>query len=421
MNRTAAHSFVLGSALLALSGCIAPTATSDETGESQEALLSAVPTASLANDLAPATVVDKSASVLTTASPAISVAPRPVPPLFTFKDAKECAPYDVYTSALAEFTIACTGTIGPDSFAVRGGVLTRNFDKCVERKGVLLAATIEDIDDLLNLQHPVFEKDLVRNPDGSFPWSIRKCFVEPWIQWTQWLADRFAITNNASCPSWYQLVVDPTSDARTFDNAAEFGKTFPRADEKHIIQVKPEAALNFHMPKENYYYVVRFPAVPVGVAQPPTPRCETPELCGNACSTGLAGFYLDTKKVQVQIPPADGSKLNSRGATYTGPVIVGDPLWWLDPVVYAVDTSPYLAPDFYHPMSFYRALPGARYAHKNRAGEKCSYYCYDSNYHMIGQLVPDCVDPTNTATCTMTHCDPLPSTAPGPESGAGSL
>src|SRR5262245_47631403 len=89
MNRTAAHSFVLGSALPALSAAIAPAATSNETGESQDALLSAVPTASLANDLAPATVVDKSASVLTTASPALSAPPRPVPRLFTFKDAKE--------------------------------------------------------------------------------------------------------------------------------------------------------------------------------------------------------------------------------------------------------------------------------------------------------------------------------------------
>src|SRR6266850_847793 len=39
-----------------------------------------------------------------------------------------CDRYDVYSSALAEFTVDCAGTIGPDSFLIDDrGYLRRNF------------------------------------------------------------------------------------------------------------------------------------------------------------------------------------------------------------------------------------------------------------------------------------------------------
>jgi hypothetical protein len=77
--------------------------------------------------------------------------------------------------------------------------------------------------------------------------------------------------------------------------------------------------------------------------------------------------------------------------------------------------------DYYHPMSFYRDVPGARFGHRNRVGEACSYW--NGSYHMIGVLRTYCLSSTPDS-CTMTHCEDssLPSTttdAGAPMSEAG--
>jgi hypothetical protein len=412
MNRASALLFAVGTAISALAGCVATPATGDQTGESQDALtLGALASStSLAQSSAATSVTSAAATSVAaptkaelTSSAFTTVVTRPtvVPPAWQSPYAKSCAPYDTYTAALAEFTIACTGTIGPDSFAVEQGYLRRKFERC-QTKGGLLGVTLHDVDDLLKLQEDQFANDLVRAPDGVRPMTLRECYVRPW---EAWLAENFADGTNP-CPNWYQLSADPSSDLPTPEGIARWGKLLPNANDQGVIEISRDAAIRLPAPKENFFYAVRFLGTAAVDARA---KCGTAETCGNLCSNGLEGFYLDTKKVSVELPTK---------VTYEGLAIVGDPLWWLDPTAYAAGTSPYLAADYYHPMSFYRALPGARYAHRNRAGERCSYYC--EPYHMIGILVADCVDPLDPTTCSMSHCDPAPGPAPGPSSGAAS-
>jgi hypothetical protein len=401
MNRAAALLFALGSAAAALAGCIAAPATGDDTGESQEALDRSL----VVTPVDKTEVVQPSASTLAESKLAASV-DKPVPARWTSPYAKSCAPYDAYTAALAEYTIACTGTIGPESFVVESGILRRTFDRCIAR-GSLLDVTLRDIDDLLKLQEPQYEKDIPRNPDGSAGMTIRECFVKPW---TAWIAENFPTGTMNPCPDWIQLTVDPTSDVPTADGVAQFSKKLPKPTEKGVIEMPPAAAARVQTPKENFYYAVRYPLTLAAEAQR---KCGTVESCGNLCTNGLEGFYVDTKRVNVRLP---SQGLFVKEPTFQGLAIVGDPLWWLDPTSYAAGCNPYSAADYYHPMSFYRALPGARYGHRNRIGEKCSYWA--DPYHMIGQLIGDCVDPTDLSTCTMSHCDPTPITTPGPSSGA---
>ena len=156
------------------------------------------------------------------------------------------------------------------------------------------------------------------------------------------------------------------------------------------------------LPKENFLYSVTFPGTRI-VTSNNIAWCGTVQQCARTCSAGLPGFDAGVRKFQLED--------KDRKVTFSGLAVLGDPLLWLDPTEYAAGASPYLVPGYYHPMSFYRALPGARYAHRNRAGESCSYYA--APYHMIGTLIPDCVDMNDKASCTITHCDPLPVATPG--------
>src|SRR5882724_3784313 len=63
----------------------------------------------------------------------------------------DCTTYDGYTAALAEATIECTGTIGPNSFAVDllSGLLGRRFSACTVPGAV---DSLLLIDRLLSLQ-----------------------------------------------------------------------------------------------------------------------------------------------------------------------------------------------------------------------------------------------------------------------------
>jgi hypothetical protein len=408
MNRAAAFSFALGSALAMLSGCIATPATGDDTGETDQALDRSLV----------ASTVDKSAAQTALTPTAAQLAasklnPKPpVGPVWTSPYAAQCSRYDTYTAALAEFTIACTGTIGPDSFDVSGGFLKRTFEGCTSRLNHF-HDSLRDIDDLLKLQEPEYERDPIVNADGSPAMTIRECYVKPWDAWKTWFQNTYGKAAEA-CPLWAQLSADPSSDIPTPDNAAKFAELLPDPDKEGVLPVSTESAMKVPSPKENFLYAVQFP--PTFVATQP-PRCGAAETCANACSNGLEGFYVDTRKVSVRLSEVDNGI--AKPPTYQGLAIVGDPLWWLDPTCYAAGTSPYLAADYYHPMSFYRALPGARYAHRNRAGEKCSYYA--EPYHMIGVLIADCVDPNDSSSCSMSHCEPAPVSTPSPGSGSGSL
>ncbi len=74
----------------------------------------------------------------------------------------------------------------------------------------------------------------------------------------------------------------------------------------------------------------------------------------------------------------------------SGSVVI-DPVWWLTHYEYRDDAyNPFKLPGYYHPMSYYGALPGSVYGALERAGEACSEY--ENGKHYIDRsLVPiDC-------------------------------
>jgi hypothetical protein len=295
--------------------------------------------------------------------------------LGTGSAALACEHFDSYRGALAHATIACTGTLGPDSFAVdANGYLSRAFGACRDHS----AASIRDIDDLLGMQR---QSEL---PNG------RACFADVWTRWRQ----SFLEHGNAACPTWTRVtaVGSPTRDAVTATASVLPRPVSIAAREASLQQrdiTKVGRVVLESMPsetlggtEENVYYSVAFGA------RTPEQACGDAVSCAAQCAAGLPGFYVGTQ---------DG-------------LVIGDPLWWLDPNYYAPGANPYMVADYWHPMSFYRELPGAIFAHRNRRGEACSYW--NGAYHMIGELRPYCIvgsDYPDGASCVSTICEDTPS------------
>ena len=258
----------------------------------------------------------------------------------------DCTTYNGYTAALAEATVDCTGTIGPNSFDIDVlGLLSRNFSTCTGPGG---DESLLRIDRLLSLQ---LREGL----------SLRTaCFAEAWTNWLLTLVG----TNLSVCPVWTKL---SATGSPTPDNVAQNAATLP-----------PLPDPNPHTPvvygKEQFVYSVRFPA-PLPLLQ----LCRTPQSCARLCSGGLAGFFVGE----------------------SGGNVIGDPYWWLDPTDYG-GNSPYSAP-YWHPMSYADDdVPGAIYGDWARRGEWCSWW--NGVQHVLGRLWEDKLDPGNPRTWT-SRCD----------------
>jgi hypothetical protein len=263
----------------------------------------------------------------------------------------------VYTAAIAEATIACTGTLGPDSFDAESGTLRRKFETCPAAKEEKVA--LQDVDDLLGLQ--------------SFPGQsqLRQCFAEPWKAWRQ----RFLESGNRTCPTWER---DGSVGEATKESVARLATALPKLPTKkemragQRIDVPPLIKRDTPFGKKNSYYRVRF-----GESSPPNQPCASAQSCAALCTEGLGGFFLERKD----------------------DLILGDPLWWEDPTNYAPGPDPYLAPEYYHPMSFYGDPPGARFGHRNRVGELCSYF--NGWDHALAMLYgPVCVGSACSSICS---------------------
>jgi hypothetical protein len=283
-----------------------------------------------------------------------------------------CGAFDPYRAALAHATVACTGTIGPSSFEVdSSGYLQRAFHECsaAEAQG----SSIRDIDDLLSIQRR-----------ENLP-NARACFADHWSEWKA----SFTTQGNAACPAWTKVggegmptraAVASLAEAMPKPipsiGAAQEGRAAPTVGHRLPDTVTSES---FGRTEENFFYRVAFEG------EPPKQSCGAAEACAAQCAGGLPGFYVGLR---------DG-------------LVVGDPLWWLDPTYYGDGMSPYMIADYYHPMSFYRELPGAIYGHKNRVGEKCSLW--NGAFHMIGILRLYCIPGTDMMVCPSSECtlDPV--------------
>jgi hypothetical protein len=260
----------------------------------------------------------------------------------------DCSTYDGYTAALAEATIDCTGTIGPNSFAVdlSSGLLGRRFSACT------LPGTVDSllrIDRLLSLQ---------LRPDLPL---VNVCFAKAWTNWLVTI-----VTQNISvCPVWTKL---SASGSPTPQNVAQNTQTLPP-----LPNGNPHVAVPYG--KEQFLYSVRFSS-PLPLLQ----LCRTPQSCARACTGGFEGFYVGQ----------------------SGDDIIGDPYWWLDPNDYS-PSSPYRSPGYYHPMSYAEDdVPGAVYGDWARRGEACSWW--NGAQHVGGTLWEDKLNPYDRRTW-MSRCD----------------
>jgi hypothetical protein len=258
-----------------------------------------------------------------------------------------CTGYDSYTAAIAEATIDCMGTIGPQSFEVgASGSLQRTFQACTQGGD----AELLRIDRLLSL--------LDRTTDLPL---AGQCITQAWAIWKQ-SADN---ANLSICPVWTKLaslgtptIVNVTLNAAT-------------------LAPLPDAVRNRAVVfgKELFLYAVVLPTIP-----PILQNCRTALSCAQLCTGGFAAFFVGL------------SGLN----------VVGDPYWWLDPNDYGTN-DPYASADYYHPMSYAPDdVPGARFGDYARVGERCSRW--DGIQHVLGQLQPDQLDPRNRRTW-MSRCD----------------
>jgi hypothetical protein len=232
-------------------------------------------------------------------------------------------------------------------------VLQRRFEGCESRGS--RKVSLRDVDNLLALQDGRIAEDLAKIPDWKEAPTIGECFVGQW--------KAFLDLGVQACPVWREV---RTINEPSPENVKIYSPNLPKIGPD--VQAPPSITL----PKENFVY-----AVGGRVDE----RCPTAGACAKVCTAGLPGFFIRA----------------------TDTVVYGDPLWWLDPTYYTPDPSPYMTADFYHPMSFYRNLPGAIFGHPARVGESCSYW--NGAYHMMGILKPYCIPGSVPASCPSSRCE----------------
>jgi hypothetical protein len=282
--------------------------------------------------------------------------PTPGPPTPSSPAASgTCGFMNNYTAAIAEATIACTGTLGPSSFIVSStGLLQRNFSQCSPAvSGSVAAGLQQTIDDLLGLQQR-----------ANVP-EAKACFAS---QWTSWRTN-FLNSGNSVCPSW--TVVGSIGTA-TLASVALVIQSLP------ILSSLPTGGILQNVldaTKENFLYAVSLPL------PPPIQPCGDALSCAAACTGGLPGFYLGQQNG----------------------LAIGDPCWWLSSTTYASGSDPFKQNDYYHPMSYYGDPPGDIYGHRNRVSEACSRW--GGGYHYQGVLELDCVSPGDPSSPCSSICN----------------
>jgi hypothetical protein len=300
----------------------------------------------MARSFIPAVVLTCSAAFVTACGD-VPAAPHPAEEVAALLPLVDCTTYNGYTAALAEATIDCIGTIGPDTFVVDAlGLLVRNFSTCTVPGG---GDPLLRIDRLLSLQ---LRDDLLLRT---------ACFADAWTNWLlTMVAGRITV-----CPVWTKL---SASGSPTPENVAQNIATLPPLPDSN-----PNTPVSYG--KEQFLYAVSFPR-PLPLLQ----QCRTPQSCAQACAGGLAGFFVGV----------------------SGADVIGDPYWWLDPNDYGA-ASPYRSPGYYHPMSYADDdVPGAIYGDWARRGDACSWW--NGVQHVLGFLFEDRLDPYNSRTWT-SRCD----------------
>jgi len=268
--------------------------------------------------------------------------------------ALDCKAFDSYTATLASYTVDCLGTIGPESFKVdEAGHLRRAFGQCTQDD-----SKRQSIDDILGLQYR----------EKLFPHAT-ECIAGRWAEWKR----SFERSGVVECPRWRH---DGVVNAPTRERMGRIVGEFPATERRHgPVRVAGPVVVGAGfsgLAEENHAFTVSFPA------GTPTQSCDTPAACAAQCAGGFPGFVVQ----------AEGAK------------VLGDPAYWLSDAVYDdMDTDPFWAVGYFHPMSYYGSLPGVIAGHRARSylDEQCSYF--DGSLHAIINLKINCLDNANLNSC----------------------
>jgi len=240
-------------------------------------------------------------------------------------DVDECAGYDGYTSALGTFTVACLGTIGPDSYRLdQAGLLQRNFDKCPLDEGKL-----RSIDDYLSLQR---RKELL--PLGQ------RCIAGRWAAWKK----AFDTSGITQCPTW---ALQRRINEPTIERVASVLK--------QLDVLPPEGGRERTPP--TFLSLIKIGAVfeTAWANGMPEQACATPGACAARCAGGFPAFVTDV----------------------VDSVVVTDPWDWDLDTNYneLMVQNPFVQLGYYHAMSYVDPDPdGVIVGHRSRDKEPCSRY-----------------------------------------------
>jgi hypothetical protein len=296
-------------------------------------------------------------AILLTAVAACSGAPEATSPsdqIGATSQSLDCKAFDGYTAALASYTVDCLGTIGPQSFKVdEAGHLRRAFGRCTQDD-----SKRQSIDDILGLQYR----------EGLFPHAT-ECIAGRWAEWKS----SFDRSDVVECPRWRK---DGVVNAPTRERMSRIVGEFPATERRHgpvrVAGPVANGATFGGLAEQNHAFTVSFPA------GAPTQSCGTPAACAARCAGGFAGFVLQ----------AEGAK------------VLGDPTYWLADDVYDdMDTDPFWADGYFHPMSYFGPVPGVIAGHRARSylDEQCSYF--DGTLHVILNLRINCLDNADLDSC----------------------
>ena len=231
-------------------------------------------------------------------------------------------------AALATLMVECTGTIGPDSFVLRQGILglPDNFE-CTnpEARELDKAGSIRAY---LSLQLP--------RRDGHFVMAnAAECIGGRWARWREAFA-RTGIKQE-QCPAWERIGIRRSS---VDDKKAEFAKATLRP----ATQDSPEGDVGLSREPPDLELFKVFRDFETRFAQAvPDHECtrQGSGACAALCAGAFPGFVISTN----------------------GPGVEIDAMEWLEDDVFVNNDDPYLEFGYYHPTWAY----GETVGHRNRA------------------------------------------------------
>jgi hypothetical protein len=337
--------------------------------------------------------------------------------------ASTCKNYDGYTAALAEATIDCRGSIGPNDY-IPGPA--SDFWKGASTDTIVLVPTFRGCpaeptppdgqDSAFTRIRRILSLQLTDGQNRVEASRIAAvCIRDAYLS----AAKALQANGVAVCPNWHKQFVggnpvrgwnrvkpplNPTHPPQVVAAASRMPRPHMADpinpnDVAHLVVNRPDRGTGFRFPKEYFFYTVSFDNQ---TAPPEQKGCTTALSCARQCSTLWEGFLVGR----------------------FGKYLVGDPYWWLDPTDYGgFDqwNDPYNRVNgFYHPMSLAGDdRPGEIYGDFARAAydeatvdtttdaELCTFW--DGSGDRMARLIQDKLldDPSTW----LSRCEPYPATS----------